>query len=438
MKRLLSMVPPGSLAVGGGLAVLGLASYVHLAIAGHTLSRSGMSSVSVLWSLVFALGPGLFFPIEQEMTRIIAARRQSGGGAAPVLRRSTILAAALVVALFVVLIAARSWLADKLFDGDAAMVWVLAGGLAALAMSSTTRGVLAGAGAFGWYGTQLGVDGALRIVMAVALGVAGVHSAVWFGLALVFAPIASVLLTLPAVLRLADPGSAIGWRELMRGLGLLTVSALLAQLLVNIAVVDVRLLAPDDVAVTGAVLAALVLVRVPLFLFASIQASLLSGLSAAVALGQRAAYRLLLVRALAVVTALGVIGTLVGMAFGPRLIQALFGAADVLHGGDFAWLAVGTMAYLWAVVLGQGVLSRNRHRDQALAWVVGIAVLIAATLAPGGVLAKVERGYALGALTVAAAMLSILVRLAPRPWPSSTVESSADPSAQALGSPASV
>ncbi|MCU1656289.1 MAG: hypothetical protein JWO57_945, partial [Pseudonocardiales bacterium] len=35
MKRLLRVVPAGTLVVGSGLAVLGLASYVHLAVAGH-------------------------------------------------------------------------------------------------------------------------------------------------------------------------------------------------------------------------------------------------------------------------------------------------------------------------------------------------------------------------------------------------------------------
>jgi len=411
------MLPPGTAAVGSGLAVLGAASYVHLAVAGHTLDPARMSSVAVLWSIVFAIGPGLFFPVEQEITRIVAGRRVHRDGAGPVLRRGALLAAAMLAALLVVLLAGAEPLARRLFDGDTGMVWTLAGAFVGLALAHTTRGILAGTGAFGWYGAQLGIDGALRMGMAVALGVSGVDSALWFSLVLVVAPIASVLFTVPAVLNRARPGSSVVWLDLCRGLGLLTVTALLSQLLVNIAVVDVRLLAPGEVAVAAALLSALVLVRVPLFLFASVQASLLSGVSSAVAARDRATYRRLLTRTLAVVTALGTAGAVVAVIAGPWLSVRLFDAPNVLGRADFAWLGLGTLAYLWAMVLGQGVLALGCHRDQALAWVLGIVVLAVLTLVPGDVVVRVELGYAVGAVAVAAALAVVLARAAARPWP---------------------
>ena len=416
MSRPLGLVPPGTVAVGGGLVILGLASYVYLAIAGHTLDTAGMSSVAVLWSIAFAVGPGLFFPIEQEITRLVAGRAVRGDGAGPVLSRGALLAAAILAALLLVLFAAAEPLARRLFDGDTEMVWVLAGAFVGLALAHTTRGVLAGTGAFGWYGAQLSVDGALRMGIAAVLGASGVDSPVWFGLVLVISPIASVLVTVPAVISRASPGANVIWLDLCRGLGLLTVTALLSQLLVNIAVVDVRLLAPADVASAAALLSALVLVRVPLFLFASLQASLLSGLSTAVASGDRRTYRHLLTRTLSVVTALGVIGIGVVITAGPWLTVRLFDAPDVLGRADFGWLGFGTLAYLWAMVLGQGVLALGRHRDQALAWVLGIAVLAAVTLAPGDVVTRVEVGYAVGAFVVAVTLAVVLARTESRPW----------------------
>ncbi|MBX6356493.1 MAG: polysaccharide biosynthesis protein [Micromonosporaceae bacterium] len=405
MRRLVGVLPPGTLAVGAGLGVLGLASYVHLAVAGHTLDAAGMSSVSVLWSLVFIVGLGLFFPIEQEVARIVSARRVHGQPAWPVLRRGAVLAATILVALFAVLLAGSGPIADRLFAGDRSLVWVFAAAMVGLALGYVTRGVLGGLGDFGWYGVQLGVDGGLRIVMAGALGVLGIRSSLWFGLVLVFAPIASVLLTAGPVLRARGAGPEIGWAELCRGLGLLVVSALLAQVVVNIAVINVRLLDPEDVAVAGALLSALVLVRVPLFVFGSLQASLLPGLSGAVAAADAAGYRRLLGRALAVVTALGGAGAAVAVPLGPWLVRLLFDASDVLGVADFAWLAAGTCAYLWAMVLGQGVLAQGRHRDQALAWVIGTAALVAATLCPGDVAQRVELGYAAGSLVVAVVLL---------------------------------
>jgi O-antigen/teichoic acid export membrane protein len=405
VRRLAGMLPPGTLAVGAGLGVLGVSAYVHLAVAGHTLDTADMSSVSVLWSIVFSVGPGLFLPIEQEIARIVSARRVHGQPAGPVLRRGAVLAAVILVALLAVLLAASGLVADRLFDGDRSLVWALAGALCSLALAHTTRGVLAGLGQFRWYGAQLGIDGGLRIAMAGALGAAGVASSAWFGLVLTLAPLASVLLTASPVLRARGTGLQIGWAELCRGLGLLVVSALLAQVVVNIAVINVRLLEPGDVAVAGALLSALVLVRVPLFVFASLQASLLPGLSTAVAAADPAGYRRLLARALAVVTALALLGAALAVPLGPWLIRVLFDAPGVLGVGDFAWLAAGTCAYLWAMVLGQGVLAQGRHRDQALAWVAGTAALVLVTLLPGDVAQRVELAYTAGSLVVVAALV---------------------------------
>ena len=48
LSRALGLLPPGTLPVGAGLAVLGGASYVHLAVFGHLLSAPGMAAMSVL------------------------------------------------------------------------------------------------------------------------------------------------------------------------------------------------------------------------------------------------------------------------------------------------------------------------------------------------------------------------------------------------------
>ena len=243
VRRLVGVLPPGTLAVGAGLGVLGAAAYVHLAVAGHALDPADMSSVSVLWSIVFAVGPGLFLPIEQEVSP--DRRRPPGAGQAPgpVLRRGATLAAVILLALLTALLAGSGPVADRLFAGDRSLVWVLAGALGGLALAHTARGVLGGLGHFGWYGAQLGVDGALRIAMAGALGAFGV------GVECLVRPgprprsdrVGAVTLAGPARPRRRPAGRLA---ELCRGLGLLVVSALLAQVVVNVAVVNVRLLDP--------------------------------------------------------------------------------------------------------------------------------------------------------------------------------------------------
>jgi O-antigen/teichoic acid export membrane protein len=394
------MVPAGTLVVGCGLAVLGLASYVHLAVAGHALSAAAYSSVSVLWSLVFSIGIGLFLPVEQEVSRLVAARAVAGVGVAPVLRTAGMLAGGVLAVLLAVLALAAGPLADRLFEGDRSMVLALGGAFAGLAAGYLTRGVLSGLGRFGWYGTQLAVDGGLRIAIAAGLGLAGVRSPLAYALILAFAPLASVALTLVGVLRDLHPGPPVALRTLFRGLGLLLASNVLMQVVVNIGVINVKLLSPGDAAFAGALLSALVLARVPLFVFASLQASLLPALTRAIAVSDIPTYRRLLIRSVAVVCLLGVVGGVPAVAFGPELVRLLFGQPDVLGRVDFAWLAAGTLAYMVASVVGPAVVARGRHAAQTLGWLVGTAVLIAVTLGPGDVRLRVELAFAVGSFAV--------------------------------------
>lgn len=408
MKRLLSIVPPGTLAVGAGLGLLGLASYVHLAVAGHLLDEGDMASLSVLWSIVMTVGIGVFFPVEQEVARLVAARRSHGLAPGPVLVRGAAVAAGVLALLVAVIVGFADLLADRLFGGDRGLVWTLAAALAAHALAYPARGVLSGLRLFRRYGLQLGIDGAVRVGLVAAIGWAGVSSPLWYGLVLVLAPVAAVGLTARPVLQPAGSGEALGWHQLLRGLGLLTVSSLLSQVVVNIGVINVRLLAPADVATAGAVLSALVLVRVPLFVFGSVQAALLPALSASAATGERAAFHAMLGRAMAVVTALGGIGGASAVVLGPWLLRAMFDAPRVFTRVDFAWLAAGTLAYLWAVVLGQAVLAQCRHRAQAASWVIGTLTLLAATLAPMPVALRVSVAYAVGSAAVAASLAGFL------------------------------
>jgi O-antigen/teichoic acid export membrane protein len=401
LTRTLGVLPSGTLPVGAGLMVLGGGSYAHLAVAGHELSKTGAAAMSVLWSVVYFLGLGLFFPIEQELIRRVAARKVSGQGITPVVRRGALLAGAILVVTLVPLAAAARPLADKLFGGDVAMVAALAGAFLALAIVSVSRGVLAGMGRFSNYGGQLAIDGGLRVAFAVALGVLGVHSALLFGLILTAAPLLSAVITLGPVLRELRPGPAITWSALCRGLGLLVASTLLAQLVVNAAVINLKLLSPGHPAVVYALLAAMVLARVPLFIFASLQASLLPGLSGAVAAQQQARFRRLLLHGCEIVTVLGLAGGIAAVTVGPWLLRLLFAARPVLGPADFAWLAAGTLCYMLAMVLGQGAMAMSRHHDQLLAWLAGTVVLGVVTFLPGAVKLRVEAAYALGSATVA-------------------------------------
>jgi O-antigen/teichoic acid export membrane protein len=389
--------------------------YIHLAVAGHSLPPSGMAALSVLWSIVFLLGLGVFLPVEQELIRLVAAREAVGEGSSGAVRRICVLSAIILAVVAVPLIVAAGPLARLLFGGDPVMVAELGTACLAMAVTTVARGTLAGQGRFGAYGGQLAIDGGARAALACALGLAGAHSAAAFGLILTLAPLLSAALTLRPVFAGLRPGPAPPWKATTGRLAMLIATMLLAQVIINVAVISVRLLSPGEPAVVGALLAALVLARVPLFVFTSLQTALLPGLSAAVAAGAAARFRLLLRRSCAIVVALGVAGGLPAVILGPWLTQVLFGARPVLGHAAFAWLALGTLCYMLALVLGQGAMALTRHRDQLLAWLAGVIVLAVITLAPGEVTTRVVAAYAAGCGTVAVALAIVLLRHAPKP-----------------------
>ncbi|MEU2625678.1 hypothetical protein [Kitasatospora sp. NPDC007106] len=408
LARVLAALPAGTPVVAAGTVVLGAASYVHLGVAGHSLSVDAMANVSVLWTIVMSIGIGVFFPIEQELTRIVAARAVLGHGALPVLRKAALLTGGILAATLAVLAAASRPIADSFFHGDLAMVAALGAAFVGLAAGYLTRGILAGLGRFTAYGTQLGVDGGLRMGLAFGCAAAGAHTALAFSLILAVAPLVSVLVTLPPLVRVLRPGPAIAWRDLSRGLWLLICSTLLAQLVVNAVVLSTQLLEPTAVALIAALLNALVLARVPLFVFGSLQASLLSGLSSAAAAGDRPAFNQLLRRSGAVICLLGGAGGAVAVALGPWLIRVLFAAPPVLGGWDFLWLSLGTLFYMLAMLLGQALMVLDRHRFQLLGWVLGTACLVGVTLLPGPIATRTELAYFAGSAVTCLGMLAAL------------------------------
>lgn len=415
ITKLLKALPPGTTMVAGGTAVLGAASYIHLAVAGHSLSKADMAGVSVLWTLVMSLGIGLFFPVEQELTRIVAARVVRGEGAAPVLRKAGLLTVGILAVVLGLLAAFARPIADRLFHGDLQLVAVLGGAFVGMASCYVTRGILAGVGRFTAYGSQLAIDGGLRIVLAFFCAAAGLHSALAFSLILVVAPLIALLVTLLPTLGAARPGSAIRTRELVRGIGPLTASTLLAQVVVNAAVMSTQLLEPSRTELIAGLLSALVLARVPLFVFGSLQASLLSGLSTAVAHGDEQGFARMLRKACLVVLGLGAVGGVPAVLIGPWLIEVLFGAATGELGRvDFLWFAIGTTCYMLAMVLGQAQMVLHKHRAQLACWVFGTVVLLAITLLPGDIALRVGLAYAVGSLATAASMLLTLRGAVPR------------------------
>ena len=411
LRRLLAAIPPGTHLVIGGTVTLGLASYIQISVAGYGLDGTGRAAMSALWSLVMTVSLGLFFPVEQELTRVVAARAVRGEGVLPVLRRGTALTLGLIAAIALLLALAAGPVADEFLHGQTSLIWAFAAAVLGMGLAYLTRGILAGLGRFNAYGASLALDGGLRIVLALALLAAGVHSPLAYGLVLAVAPLAATFCTLPSTVRGCLPGPPISWSELFQNLSAMVVACLLAQVMVNAAVLATGLLAPHDTDLQFAVLNAGVLCRVPLFVFGSLQPTLMTGLSTTATSGDRPAFRRMLVQTCAVVGGLGLLGGVPAVLLGPWLIRVFFHAPNVLGDLDLFWFSAGTLFYMLAMVLGQALMAVRRHRAQLVGWVLGTVVLFGVIAVPGDVATRVELSYFLGTLATAVSMLVFLWRV---------------------------
>ena len=272
----------GTAVVGVGVIVSGAATYGFLALTARAVGPERYASISVLWGMTVLATLGFLLPVEQEVARAIAHRRARGVGAHPVVVRAAQLGAVIVAALLGLVAVTSSSLRERLFDGSAGMVGCLAAALGAYLLMHLGRGVTSGSARFAGYAFLLGGEAVIRLVACVVLFAAGVETTTPYGLALAFSPLLAVAVVATRGAGITDDGPPAPLREVTTALGQLVAAAVLAQLLVNGPLIAVRLLAEDaERAAAGRFLAGLVVARIPLFLFAAVQAALLPRLAGA-------------------------------------------------------------------------------------------------------------------------------------------------------------
>lgn len=390
----------------------GLAAYVFLVVAARGLGATRYSSLVVLWTLVFFAAPGFLFPVEQEVSRAVAARRAIGAGGGPVIRRAAVLALALAAALAVLSLATGKVMVDHLFDGQVLLLVALVVALPAYAAIHLGRGTFSGSDRFGSYGWLLAGEGLLRVGGVVVLAVVGVKSAGAYGLLIAVAPFVALLLVLRRETDLLPEGPEADWSELSTNLWWLLAGSALAQGFVNVPVPIVKVLASSrESTIAGQFQAGMIISRVPLFLFQAVQAALLPKLAGLAASGRLTDFRTGLKRLVWVVAAIGVAATLGAWLLGPFALRILFGPEfDKLGHADLGYLALAAGAFMLAMALSQALIALQGHAKAALAWFVAIVVLAIVVAAIHDLLFRVEMGLVIGSAVAVVAMALLLRR----------------------------
>lgn len=371
-------LPPGAGAVGASLIVASATSYGFLVVSARALGGERHAPLSALWALVIFIGPGAFLPIEQEVSRALAARRAEHLGGRPLVLRAAVLGSGLLAVLLLVTAATGSLLTDRLFDGSVWLTVAFALSLVGYAAAHLVKGTLSGTRRFGGYARFTAGESSVRFIACAGLAWVGVTAAGPYGLCVGLAPLIGVGLALLGERKLLEPGPPAPWSELWTALGALLAGSIFSFGLVNLGPLAVKVLATDaETAAASRFLVALVVARVPLYLFQAVQAALLPRLSELATLGDLTGFRDGLGRLLLLVGGIGAAGAVAAGTVGPTVVEMLFGSDFEIGARTLALLSVSSALFMVATAIGQANIALGGHAPCAVAWGAGVAGFLA-------------------------------------------------------------
>ncbi len=392
-------LPEGTIPVGIALLIAGVATYAFFKVGNVAVGGDEeFAPIASMWFATFALAPGFFLPLEQELGRALSYRRAAKDGSRPVVRKVVGLGGVLVAVVTLAILAISPLLANSYFGGDWFMVVALVAAFAAYAPAHLARGVCSGSGRFTEYAIILGSDGVVRIVLCVALAVVGVTAAGAYGLAIAVSPLFAVAYVYRRGGLRTEPGPPAEWSEVTPNLGWLLLGSVFAASLLNAGPITAALLAGDDEAALVTQFSyGVLLARIPLFLFQAVQAALLPRLSQLAARGELVEFRVGLRKVMLLVIAVGVAGTLGALVLGSWAIEIVYDA-DV-SGRTLAMLAASSACYMLALATAQAVIALRGHALVALGWGVGVIGFVLGTwLSSDEVFRRIEIGLLISSM----------------------------------------
>lgn len=406
-----------SWAIPTGSLVLGVTAYAFLVVAARSLEPAAYAPLAALWALVFAVAPALFMPLEQEVTRQLARDDADAPAIAPLLRAAAACAAVGVTVAVLLALPAVPALRAGAFDGSALLLMGLGLSVVGYALTHLVRGILLGTASRGLYGASLAGEGLLRLACAAGLGALAVSTAGPYGLVLGAAPLIAALALLPAARRRArqlhrSPKAArVSSGSMLRSMSLLVLASLLSLSLINAGPVAAKLLArADEAEQAGRLLAGLVLARLPLFAFPTLQAALLPRFVRLTAARDRAAVLAFVRRLIALHFSMTMTAAALAAIAGPTALRLVFGSSYQLPGLDLALLTVGAAGHLLAMLLGLVLVVEARSAALAVSWVLATAAAGLTLVLVDPLLLRVELALLVGAWTAVAIIGLALVR----------------------------
>jgi O-antigen/teichoic acid export membrane protein len=371
-------LPEGTVTVGIGLFIAGISAYIFFKIGQQALGQDGFKPIVAMWFIAFALAPGFFLPIEQEVSRAIAHRRALGQGGLPVIKRIAPLAIIILLTLVVVIAVFSSSISANMFEGYGIVTFCLVLTLVSYAPMHLARGICSGTGRFGAYGIIIGADGAVRVIGCAVLWLAGVTHVGPYAFMIGFSPIVGVVAVGLAGKLRVDDGPEATWSEVTPNLGWLLMGSLFAAALVNAGPITVDILGSSEPAeVVTKFGNAVIFARIPLFLFQAVQAALLPRLAKLAAQRNLSEFSRGFRQLMILVCGVGVVGTIGAFLVGPQVLDLVYQGG--IDRRTMTLLALASAMYMVGLATAQAVIALRGHAIVALGWFASFSgfVLIA-------------------------------------------------------------
>ncbi|MCX6514013.1 MAG: hypothetical protein NTW88_03975 [Actinobacteria bacterium] len=371
-------LPEGTITVGIGLFIAGISAYIFFKIGQQALGQDGFKPIVAMWFIAFALAPGFFLPIEQEVSRAIAHRRALGQGGLPVIKRVAPLAVIILLILVVVIAIFSSSISTNMFEGYGIVTFCLVLTLVSYAPMHLARGICSGTGRFGAYGIIIGADGAVRVIGCAVLWLAGVTHVGPYAFMIGFSPIVGVVAVGLAGKLRVDDGPEATWSEVTPNLGWLLMGSLFAAALVNAGPITVDILGSSEPAeVVTRFGNAVIFARIPLFLFQAVQAALLPRLAKLAAQRNLSEFSRGFRQLMILVCGVGVVGTIGAFLVGPQVLDLVYQGG--IDRRTMTLLALASAMYMVGLATAQAVIALRGHAIVALGWFASFSgfVLIA-------------------------------------------------------------
>ena len=406
-------VPEGTFAVGGGLVITAITTYVFLIIVRQALPNDHVySAFNAFWGFIFVAGPGLFLPLEQEVGRALAHRTAQGVGGGPLVHRAARLGAMLTAIMAIAAVATAPLYVKSFFQGDWLLIASLAIGLFGFAFMHLTRGTLSGNGRFRPYGMILAIDGAAKLVASIVLWQLGVHTAGPYGMCIALSPFLATGIALRGQTGLLREGPPAPYSELSTSLGWLLAGSLLMQVLGYSVLLGVGVLRHHrDARVAAGLSSAFFVGRIPPLLFQAVQGTLLPKLAGLAGTGRHDDFKRGLRQLMVIVVGIAAIGTAGAFAVGVPVGKLLFGANKFnVTAVNLGLLVAGNGVFIIALTIAQALIALHGHKAAAVAWGVGVVAFLIGAAAISDLALRVEIGFLAGSVVTTLVMAWALLR----------------------------